>query len=99
MSENSQFYADNEQSTEGQEKNVDLSLAYEVKPNAVPEDEWEEQEIAFFCHDCGKRVSAKKNPKKVKFSCQECGGGNISFGTAKSIEGFFHLNAEGVSKK
>lgn len=99
MTENNQFYADNEKEGEGIEKSVDLSLAYEIKSNSIPEDDWENQDIVFFCHDCAKRVPAKKNEKKIKFSCQVCGGENISFGTKKSVEGYFHLNEEGMSKK
>jgi len=99
MSESNQFYADNEKSAEGQEKDVDLSLAYEIKSKSTPEEEWEDQPIVYFCHDCGKRVATKKEANRIKFTCQECGGGRISFGTERSVEGYFHLNEEGVRKK
>ncbi len=99
MSENNQFYADNEKGTEGLEKEIDLSLAYEIHPNSVPEEEWEDQKIIFFCHDCGKKVDAEKNKKGIRFKCSICDGNQISFGTEKSIQNFFHLNEEGVQKK
>lgn len=98
MSDNTQFYADNETSEEMDVSQLDLSIAYEVKPNMISEEAWENQGIAFFCHDCEKLVSAEKSKKGVKFTCQECTGKNVAFGTKRSLENFFHLNTEGVAK-
>ncbi len=99
MSEDNQFYADNEKNSEVLESDVDLSLAYNVCPNIIPEDQWEDQQVVFFCHDCGKLVKAEKKTKGMSFFCSECSGKKISFGTEKSVQHFFHLNDEGVQKK
>ncbi len=101
MSEDSnrQFYADNERSSEVDESTIDLSIAYELKVKSVPEEEWEDQGIAFFCNDCEKIVEAEKHKDKVRFTCPDCKGKNISFGTQKSVSNFFRLNESGKRKK
>ncbi len=101
MSGSNQFYADNEKKSEIHESEIDLSIAYEIKPNALSEEEWENQNVVFFCHDCGKLVNATshKTKKGMKFSCSECNGKRISFGTLKSLQNFFHLNDDGVRKE
>jgi Zn finger protein HypA/HybF involved in hydrogenase expression len=92
MSDNSQFYADNEKSSDGQESTIDLSFAYEIRSNIVPEDEWKNQKIVFFCRDCDECVDAKKNKKSMTFTCNKCNGKRIAFGTEKSVQNFFRLH-------
>lgn len=99
MSGSSQFYADNEKNAEVCETEVDLSLAYELKPKMLSKEECEDTEVGFFCHDCNKIVSAKKDQKKVRFTCTECGGKRISFGTKRSLTNHFRLNDNGVRKE
>ena len=94
-----QFYADNEKNSEVDESSIDLSIAYELKVKSVPEDEWEDQGIVFFCNDCEQVVEAEKHKDKVRFTCPECKGKNISFGTQKSVSNFFRLNESGKRKK
>ncbi len=94
-----QFYADNEKNSEVKETDIDLSIAYELKVKSLPEDQWEDQAIVFFCNDCEKIVAAEKNKNAVKFTCAVCKGKNISFGTQKSVNNFFRLNEGGKRKK
>ncbi|QQS59058.1 hypothetical protein IPN35_05745 [Candidatus Peregrinibacteria bacterium] len=93
MSESHQFYADNEKDDANTPlSEIDLSMAYEIKSRAIPEEEWENQEIVFYCHNCETLVSVKKREEKnTKFVCQECDGESISFGTDKSIRGYFRI--------
>jgi len=95
----SQFYADNERQSEVTERDIDLSIAYEIKSKEVAEEEWEDQKVGFFCHDCHKLVEGQKAKKGLKFHCKACSGKKISFGTMRSLKNFFHLNDEGVAKK
>lgn len=97
--ESSQFYADNEKATEVDEAKIDLSIAYELKIKPVPEEEWEDQGVVFFCNDCEQIVAAEKAKNSVRFSCPDCKGKNISFGTQKSVNNFFRLNESGKRKK
>lgn len=94
-----QFYADNEKSSEGNEKTIDLSRAYTLKFEPTPESAWTDQSVVFFCNDCGKLVATEKDPHAIKFSCTECKGRNISFGTERSVNNFFKLNDGGKRKK
>ncbi len=98
MSENNQFYADNENSNGVDVSQIDLSLAYEIKSKAIPEADFESTPVAFFCRDCRKLVATKKTEKGLKFACTECGGKDIFFGTRRSLINHFHLNEEGAQK-
>jgi Zn finger protein HypA/HybF involved in hydrogenase expression len=98
MNGTNQFYADNESDTEISVQELDLSLAYEVKPLITPENEWENQPVVFYCHDCERCVDVKKRQGSVKFACELCNGNKIMYGTKSSIDAYFHLNEEGVRK-
>lgn len=92
MSENHQFYADNEGDDETPLSEIDLSIAYEIQSKAIPEDAWENQDVVFYCHDCETLVGVKKKEGKgTKFTCQVCNGEHISFGTDRSIRGYFRI--------
>lgn len=98
MSENNQFYADNENDGGVDIANIDLSIAYEIKSKATSEEDFETAPVAFFCRDCRKIVATKKAEKGIKFACAECGKKDISFGTRRSLTNHFHLNEEGIQK-
>jgi hypothetical protein len=98
MSGDSQFYADNEADAVAPAE-IDLTIAHTIQPNAVSEEEWPDQKIIFFCHDCEKVVDVTKSKKKIKFICKECGNQNTSFGTEKSVMNFFRINEAGERKK
>lgn len=98
MSGSSQFYADNEKNAEAPIENLDLSLAYEVKPKIFSNDDWEDSSVAFFCHHCNKLVSTTNQKNTVAFTCNECGKKEISFGTIRSLTNHFRLNEQGVRK-
>jgi len=95
MTENNQFYADDEKDGGVDVSQIDLSIAYEIKPKKADLDA---SPVVFFCRDCRKLVPAKKAEKKLKFSCEICGGKKIVFGTKRALENHFHLNSEGVQK-
>jgi len=98
MSENNQFYADNENDGGVDITQIDLSIAYEIKSKAVSEDDFETTPVSFFCRDCRKLVTTKKASKGITFVCAECGKKDISFGTRRSLTNHFHLNEEGAQK-
>ena len=45
--------------------------------------------IIYFCQDCNKVITPKRIGKKFQFSCSECKGKNVAFGTEKSIESYY----------
>ncbi len=45
--------------------------------------------INYYCRDCKKEIQPKKVNKKFKFSCSECKGKNVSFGSEKSIGNYY----------
>ena len=45
--------------------------------------------IIYFCRDCNQMTKPKRIGKKFKFSCAECKGNNVSFGTEKSILNYY----------
>ena len=98
MGESNQFYADNENADGVDVSTIDLSIAYEIKDKSIPEDEFESTPVGFFCRDCRKLVETKKSEKGLRFTCSECGGKNIAFGTTRALTNHFHLNDAGVQK-
>ena len=97
MSENHQFYADNEGDDETPLSEIDLSIAYEIQSKAIPEDAWENQDVVFYCHDCETLVGVKKKGKGTKFTCQ-VQWRTYFFGTDRSIRGYFRIG-EGKKRK
>ncbi len=45
--------------------------------------------IIYLCKECNKVVKPKRIGKKFKFSCTECKGNNVSFGTEDSIVNYY----------
>ncbi|MCT4591779.1 MAG: hypothetical protein N4A36_00100 [Candidatus Gracilibacteria bacterium] len=64
-------------------------LKVEYKP--VPNDDYEEQKIVFYCHDCAKLVDTESKGKKLKFVCKECQGSDLSYGTERSIRNYYNM--------
>jgi DNA-directed RNA polymerase subunit RPC12/RpoP len=90
-----QFYADNESTAEPISSDADLSIAYQLKFDPPSEADWDNQSVVFYCQDCEKLVRADKDQNALRFTCTECGGRSISFGTQRSLTNFFHLNEDG----
>lgn len=95
MAGDNQFYADNEKTNEPIKPDADLSIAYQLKYDPPAEADWDNQAVVFFCQDCEKIVRADKEKDSIRFTCTECGGRNISFGTQRSVSNYFRLNEEG----
>ena len=51
--------------------------------------------IVYFCRDCKKVVKPKRIGKKFEFSCTECKGNNVSFGSEQSVQSYY----KNISKK
>lgn len=47
--------------------------------------------IIYYCNDCEKIITPKRIGKKLKFSCSECKGGNVSFGTEVAIKNYYKI--------
>lgn len=45
--------------------------------------------IVYFCTDCKRQIKPKRVGKKFKFTCSECNGKSVSFGSEKSIESYY----------
>ena len=45
--------------------------------------------IIYFCKDCKKNITPKRIGKKFKFSCSECKGSNVAFGSEESINNYY----------
>jgi hypothetical protein len=45
--------------------------------------------IIYFCKDCEKIVKPKRIGKKFEFSCLECKGSNVAFGSETSIQNYY----------
>ena len=47
--------------------------------------------IIYFCQDCKKLIKPKRIGKKFQFSCADCKGANVSFGSEKSIANYYKI--------
>jgi Zn finger protein HypA/HybF involved in hydrogenase expression len=47
--------------------------------------------IHFFCKQCQAVVDVTRIPNKYLYKCKTCNGEHVAFGSAKSIENFFHV--------
>lgn len=47
--------------------------------------------IIYYCRDCEKLVKPKRVGGKFQFSCTECKGNNVSFGSAHSIAKYYKI--------
>jgi hypothetical protein len=45
--------------------------------------------IIYYCRDCEKTVKPKRIGKKFEFSCSDCKGNNVSFGSEQSIMNYY----------
>ncbi|MBU0727618.1 hypothetical protein KKA95_02945, partial [Patescibacteria group bacterium] len=45
----------------------------------------EPTKIVYYCGDCKKMITPKRVGKKLQFSCGECKGNNVAFGSEESI--------------
>ena len=70
-------------------KYVDIVRSDIEKDKKFLEDTGLPAKIIYFCRDCNKIVAPKRVGKKFKFSCTECKGDNVSFGTEKSILNYY----------
>ena len=47
--------------------------------------------IIYYCQDCKKIIKPKRIGKKFRFSCPECKGDNVAFGSEKSIKTYYKI--------
>ena len=47
--------------------------------------------IIYYCRECKKEVKPKRIGKKFKFSCTECKGNNVAFGSEKSLSSYYKI--------
>lgn len=74
------------------ELNFDTMQSVSFEP--VPENDWVDQKIVWYCRDCEKIVEGKQIGKTLKFICATCNGEKVSHGTEKSIYNYFNLKKE-----
>ena len=63
---------------------VDVDKKF-VKDTGIP------AKIVYYCRDCEKLITPKRIGKKLRFSCSECKGENVAFGSEQSIMNFYHI--------
>ncbi|MBN2087017.1 hypothetical protein JW758_01585 [Candidatus Peregrinibacteria bacterium] len=54
-------------------------------------DTGEPAKIIYYCRDCEKLVKPKRVGKKLRFTCEECKGSNVAFGSEQSIANFYRI--------
>lgn len=54
-------------------------------------DTGEPAKIIYYCRDCEKLVKPKRIGKKLRFTCDECKGNNVAFGSEQSIASFYRI--------
>ena len=64
--------------------NVEIDKKY-IEETGMP------AKIIYFCQDCKKLIKPKRISKKFKFSCTDCKGLNVSFGSEKSIANYYKI--------
>lgn len=45
--------------------------------------------IVYFCQDCKEPIKPKRVGKKFQFSCTQCKGKNVSFGSEQSVQNYY----------
>ncbi len=63
---------------------VDIDKAF-IKDTGIP------AKIFYFCKDCKKMIKPKRVGKKFRFSCTECKGSNVAFGSKESINNYYKI--------
>jgi hypothetical protein len=68
---------------------VEIILSKGEKKKEFIEDAGLPAKIIYFCKDCEKVVKPKRIGKKFEFSCLECKGNNVAFGSETSIMNYY----------
>lgn len=55
--------------------------------------------IIYYCLDCKKLVKPKRVGKKFQFSCAECKGKNVAFGSMASIAKYYKIPESELENK
>lgn len=55
--------------------------------------------IIYYCQDCKKLIKPKRIGKKFQFSCTECKGNNVAFGSETSIANYYKIPESELEKK
>ena len=81
---------------------IDLLEVIQSKVTVDPEfikDTGLSAKIIYYCQDCEKLIQSKRIGKKFRFSCPDCKGKNVAFGSEKSILNYYHIPAESSEEK
>ena len=54
--------------------------------------------IIYYCLDCKKLTTPKRFGKKFKFSCEECKGSKVAFGSEASIAKYYKIPESKLKK-
>jgi predicted methyltransferase len=78
----------------GEPKPVDKDYVEIIRSDSKIEKEFIQDagipaKIIYYCKDCQKIVKPKRIGKKFEFSCLECKGNNVAFGSEKSILNYY----------
>ncbi len=55
--------------------------------------------ILYYCRDCERPVAPKRVGKKFQFSCAECKGKNVSFGSSPSLAHYYKIPESKLESK
>lgn len=78
----------------GEPKPVDKSYVDLIQSDIVTDTKYTADtglptKIIYYCQDCKKVIAPKRIGKKFRFSCAECKGDNVSFGSEKAILSYY----------
>ena len=62
----------------------------EVDPDFIGET-GKPAKIIYYCKDCETLIAPKRIGKKIQFSCPECKGKNVAFGTEVAIANYYSI--------
>ena len=77
-------------------KDMDFLKAVELSENASSEyveNTGQPAKIVYFCQDCEKIITPKRVGKRFRFSCSECKGTNVAFGSEQSIMNYYRIKS------
>lgn len=60
-----------------------------IKETGIP------AKIIYYCKDCNKVITPKRIGKRFQFSCSECKGNNVAFGSEQSISNYYKIPQKG----
>lgn len=68
-----------------------------IAPLPQTEEEIVPQKLLFYCRNCEKVISAKQTKQRFTFLCPVCGKTDVAYGTAVSVQNFYHIAEDALT--